>query len=111
MPQSNKYGNVTLERGSIPDDEPVFIFRGQDKILPVVLNFYFAKCREMGSPQHHLDLIAESTRQVIDWQAQNFTKLPSSDAYAPQTPADPHNPGFTPTPAQQPSQGQEGAQA
>lgn len=107
MPQDNKYGHVTLEQGNIPDEEPVFIFRGQDKILPVILNFYFQKCREYGSPQHHLDLIADSTRQIIEWQANHFTKLPSSDAYAPQAPADAQNPGFIPTPPQQPSQGQE----
>jgi hypothetical protein len=107
MPQDGKYGHVTLERGTIPDDEPVIVFRAQDKILPVILNFYYQRCREMGSPQHHLDLIAQRTREVIAWQAEHFTKVPSSDAFAPQQPADAMNPGFIPThqpPADQPSQ-------
>jgi len=84
MAQDNKYGHVTLERGNVPDDEPVFVFRAQDKILPVLLNFYFEKCKEYGSPQHHLDKIAVGLRQIIEWQSHNFTKVPTSDADAPQ---------------------------
>jgi hypothetical protein len=101
MPQDNKYGKVTLEKGTVGEDEPVVVFRAQDKILPVLMNFYFQKCREMGSPQHHLDLIMASTREIIAWQAEHFTKLPTSDAYAPQQPADAANPGFIPTPPEQ----------
>lgn len=89
MAQDNKYGKVTLEKGDIGEDEPVVVFRGQDKILPVIMNFYFQKCREMGSPQPYLDKIMESTRQIIEWQGSNFTQVPTSDDFAPQQQADP----------------------
>jgi hypothetical protein len=91
MPQDNKYGKVTLEKGTVGETEPVFVLRAQDKIVPVLLNFYYQKCREMGSPQHHLEKIEESTHQIIDWQAKNFTKIPTSDDSA-STPGVPVSP-------------------
>lgn len=34
MAVDRKYGRVTLERGTIGEDEPVVVFRAQDKMLP-----------------------------------------------------------------------------
>ena len=35
-----KYGKVTLENKQIPDDEPVFVLRAQDKLAVVALVAY-----------------------------------------------------------------------
>jgi len=40
MGYDGKYGKVTTEHGNIPDDEPVIVFRGRDKIIPAMLRFY-----------------------------------------------------------------------
>jgi hypothetical protein len=80
MPIDNKYGRVTLEnQRRIGDDEPVVIFRAQDRLLPKVLKIYHILCELAGSPEHHLTAIDEAAAKVKEWQASNRTKTPSSD--------------------------------
>lgn len=78
MGYDGKYGRVTLERGAIGEDEPVVVFRAQDRLLPKLLKVYKILCELAGSPQHHLDLIHESAMRVKAWQTENFTKTPES---------------------------------
>ncbi len=59
-----KYGHVTIERGTIADDEPVVVFRAQDKLLPGVLKIYRFLCEIAGSPERHLELIDQSAETV-----------------------------------------------
>lgn len=73
-----KYGHVTTERGTIGEDEPVIVFRAQDRLLPKLLKVYKIMCELAGSPQRHLDLIHESAMTIKAWQAENFTKTPES---------------------------------
>ena len=78
-----KYGRVTVENSSIADDEPVVVFRAQDKMLPYVLRMYATLCMAFGSPVHHLDRIRQSCEEVEEWQRSHFTKIPTSDSLAP----------------------------
>jgi hypothetical protein len=80
MPIDNKYGRVTLEHGTVGDDEPVVVFRAQDALLPKVLDIYAFLCEIAGSPKHHLEAIRKASMLVKGWQAQNRTKTPSSDS-------------------------------
>jgi hypothetical protein len=73
-----KYGRVTTEHGIIGADEPVIVFRAQDKMAPYVIEAYRQMCMEAGSPQHHLDGIEETYQQFRRWQETNFTKVPES---------------------------------
>lgn len=77
-----KYGRVQTEFGDIGEDEPVFIFRAQDKLLLDVIGDYRSDCVAAGSPQHHLDAIDESARRIREWQSENYTRVPNSDKYA-----------------------------
>lgn len=83
MAYDNKYGQVSLEHGNIGDDEPVVVFRAQDRLLPKLLKIYRIMCELAGSPQHHLDAIHEAAMHVKDWQVGNEDKVrtPNSDAY------------------------------
>lgn len=74
-----KYGKVTTEHGSIPDDEPVIVFRARDQLLPQVLAYYQAACMEAGSPDRHLNLIRDAGRTVKAWQQKNGMKIPDSE--------------------------------
>lgn len=77
MAFDNKYGRIILEHGHhIPEDEPVFIVRAQDKLLLKVLGFYLAKALEAGSPQEHLDKVIDTANMVREWQATHTTKVP-----------------------------------
>ena len=83
MGYDNKYGYVTLERSTIGDNEPVVVFRAQDRLLPKLLKVYKIMCELAGSPQHHLDLIHDSAMKIKAWQESNFTKTPESADYQP----------------------------
>jgi hypothetical protein len=80
MAYDKKYGKVTLEHGSIGDDEPVMVFRAQDKILPNVIAHYHMVCMNAGSPLRHLRLIAERFQEIKDWQAEHSTQVPTSES-------------------------------
>lgn len=80
MAIDSKYGTVTLEHGTIAADEPVVVFRAQDKLLPSALLAYRAICVNSGSPQRHLDAIDGALAAVEAWQEDHFTKVPTSDS-------------------------------
>lgn len=80
MGYDRKYGNVTTDHGEIPDDEPVIVFRGRDRLLPEVLAKYMSLCEGAGSPQRHVDIVAESRRQIMSWQAENPEKTRTPDS-------------------------------
>lgn len=75
MAIDNKYGRVTLEHGNIGEDEPVVVFRAQDKLLPKVLAYYRLFCWKVRSPKHHLQLIDDSLEKVEEWQSNNLSKV------------------------------------
>jgi hypothetical protein len=77
----NKYGRVTLEHGTIGEDEPVVVFRAQDRLLPKLLKVYRIFCELAGSPQRHLDLIDDTAARVKAWQVDHHTQIPRSDGY------------------------------
>lgn len=78
-----KYGNITTEHGDIPDDEPVFVFRGRDRFLPDVLAYYFQLADSQGSGQHHCGLIEDAREKLLQWQHQNSEKLRTPDSSGP----------------------------
>lgn len=78
-----KYGRVTTERGTIGDDEPVVVFRAQDELLPMILSWYHLLCCEAESPRHHLEAIMDARDRILEWQQENHTQVPRSDALAP----------------------------
>lgn len=49
MGYDGKYGRVTVEHGTIGDDEPVVVFRSADRLLPKLLKVYRYFCELGGS--------------------------------------------------------------
>lgn len=78
MAYDPKYGHVTLERGTVADDERVVVFRAQDELLPRLLASYWHLCKDAGVDEHHLDVIARTIEDVDQWQERHFTKLPDT---------------------------------
>lgn len=78
-----KYGQVTLERGTIGDTEPVVVFRAQDRLLPQLLKVYRCLCELAGSPERHLQAIDDAAHAVYVWQTWNPSKTPTSDSLRP----------------------------
>jgi hypothetical protein len=79
MAVDRKYGRVTLEHGNIGEDEPVVVFRAQDRLLPKVLAYYRLFCWKAGSPRRHLEIIDNSLADVEAWQGANEPKTPDSE--------------------------------
>jgi len=76
MAIDTKYGRVTLEHGDIGEDEPVVVFRAQDRLLPAVLDAYYAACLGAGSPVGHLERLRDTHRMIEAWQSRHPTKTP-----------------------------------
>jgi hypothetical protein len=83
MPRDNKYGQITLEHGTIPEDEPVVVFRARDRFLPRLLEAYYQLCEAGGSPAFHLETIQESIDQANAWQMEHSDEIrtPRSDGH------------------------------
>lgn len=75
-----KYGRVTMEKGTVAEDEPVIVFRAQDALLPKLLAYYHLFCLRAGSPKHHLDAIINARAAIETWQKNNHTQIPRSDS-------------------------------
>lgn len=83
MPRELKYGHVTLEHSSIPDDEIVVVFRARDAILVPLLANYEVLCATAGSPEHHLALIRSTIDAIQCWQLEHGSRVPTSDSLEP----------------------------
>jgi hypothetical protein len=74
MAREIKYGQVTAEHGTIPDDELVFLLRAQDIAAVPTLKDYLAHCEDYGSPEGHLVAVEDVIREFERWQAHNAVK-------------------------------------
>jgi hypothetical protein len=68
MAIERKYGRVTTERGDIPADEPVIVFRARDAQLCPMLSAYFELCKRAGAGHFHLQVIEQTYTEMADWQ-------------------------------------------
>lgn len=79
MAKDLKYGEVTLERGNIGEDEPVFVLRAQDQLALKVLKVYRMFCQLAGSPDKHQAIIDAAAKRFKVWQDEHGTKIPDTD--------------------------------
>lgn len=68
MGYDQKYGQVTTERGSIPVDEPVIVFRAQDTMAPGAVYAYLTLCKQGGASEVHIDGVRAVYEALIQWQ-------------------------------------------
>lgn len=82
-----KYGRVTTEHPGPDEDEPVIIFRAQDKEVPKLLDEYYDRCEAAGSPEHHLAAIMETKVRIERWQQEHpdRVRVPNSNRWAERT--------------------------
>lgn len=84
MPIDRKYGRVVLENPrNIGKDEPIFIFRAFDDLLPELLEYYRELCEDSGSPENHLAGITSAIHDIKKWQAEHGSQVPKSVGYDP----------------------------
>lgn len=73
-----KYGKVTLEKGTIGEDEPVFVLRAQDNLASKVLAVYLRFCEETECPTGHLAGVIASIQTFENWALEHYTQFPKS---------------------------------
>jgi hypothetical protein len=71
---------VEVREGRTPlgEDEPVFVFRGQDRLMLRALTAYAEACRGEGCSPQHCEGVDTAVTQIHAWQQANLTrtKLP-----------------------------------
>lgn len=85
MAIDHKYGRVTLEHGSIGEDEQVIVFRARDRLLPMLLEIYVILCQIAGSTERHIRLIKESAVKILAWQKAHPDELRTPNSETSQT--------------------------
>lgn len=73
------YDRFQDPEGKIPEDEPVFLIRGQDVVAPGVLR-YWADCAEAeGAEKEIIDAVRKHAELMEDWQDQVRSKVPDAE--------------------------------
>lgn len=73
MGRETKYGRVTFERGTIGEDEPVFVLRGQDPYGPDAIRAYALICQDHGCAPEHVAAVREAADEMDAWQREHPT--------------------------------------
>lgn len=66
-----KYGRITTTNKEIPEDEPVFLLRGQDLFAPTAVDLYAAMREQNNEPEVAAEIHAFAER-MRQWQPQKF---------------------------------------
>lgn len=60
----------------IPDDEPVFLIRGQDIAAPQTLLFWADLASQLGASQEICTLVRDHADAMVKWQEDHKSKVP-----------------------------------
>ena len=60
----------------IPEDEPVFLLRGQDVLAPSLILDWASRMRALGGDPGMTDIVREHAHRMILWQQKNGAKIP-----------------------------------
>lgn len=70
------YQRIQDPAGLIPDDEPVFLIRGQDLAAVPVLRYYLMTAVKVGAKQDLIDAVFGHIKLMEDWQRNIARKTP-----------------------------------
>ncbi len=70
------YDRIQDPAGLIPEDEPVFLIRAQDKVASAVLIFYAERARKAGASQELVDKVLEHAALMERWPKHKVPDLP-----------------------------------
>lgn len=62
--------------GLIPDDEPVFLIRGQDRAAVSAAQAWCKAAADLGAEPAIIRLVEAHIQRVRDWQQQRVSKVP-----------------------------------
>jgi hypothetical protein len=59
----------------IPHDEPLILFRGRDRLVPQMLEYYLKLRQQITDPKQNLDYLKNDFETIADWQKANPGKV------------------------------------
>ncbi len=71
MAYDRKYGKVTIERGTIGDDEPVFLIRSRDRAAPAAIRAYAIAAERAGADEAMVAEVRAAAVVVAEWQCEH----------------------------------------
>lgn len=70
------YNRIQDPAGLIPDDEPVFLIRGQDIAAPQTLHDYANRAGSCGASDELCKAVRDHAKLMEDWQENHVCKVP-----------------------------------
>lgn len=70
------YDRIQDPAGLIPDDEPVFLLRGQDRAAPQVVEMWAKLAGGMGASIEIVSAALEQAEEMREWQRRRAQKTP-----------------------------------
>lgn len=70
------YQRIQDPSGKIPENEPVFLLRGQDKLAPELLLWWAAKLKLSGGDPEMAEMVKNHAQLMLDWQKEHGSKIP-----------------------------------
>ena len=77
------YMRIQDPENKIPDGEPVFLLRGQDKLAPELLLRWAAKLRLSGGEPEMAQMVENHAQEMIAWQKHVKCHLPDLPSHKP----------------------------
>lgn len=78
------YNRIQDPAGLIPEDEPVFLLRGQDPIAPQLLLEWCDRAKALGVSPHMINVVEEQAMDMADWQAKHGNHVPDMPSEEPE---------------------------
>jgi hypothetical protein len=70
------YNRIQDPAGKIPEDEPVFLLRGQDRHAPEVVAYWASLVLRDGGDRTISDMAMAQSRLMREWQSEHGRKSP-----------------------------------
>ena len=70
------YARIQDPEGKIPEDEPVFLIRGQDIAAPAALRAYAMEAHRSGAEPNIIAATLQQAREMEKWQRERARKTP-----------------------------------
>lgn len=70
------YDRIQDPAGLIPEDEPVFLLRGQDILAPAIVDAWADMAIERGAAPHIIGAAREQARRMREWGFAHSAKVP-----------------------------------
>jgi len=68
-------GIFKFDHTPIPEDEPLFLFRGRDRLVPQLLKYYLELRQEITEPKQNIQLLKADIDKIEAWQKANADKV------------------------------------